>query len=178
MFSFLDRIHPLARVPLRYGLIGGVLGFLLLVVLYYIDRHPFFIHPIFDSRIAVFGVFIVFALRELRDYHFGGILFFWQGMFAGGVFVATFAFVCSVLLWVFALNVPDFVTQYIELATNQLKALVDQMDKEVYDVKMASLPSTTAFVLAKLYFVQCLGIGLFISIIISVILRRQPARTE
>ncbi|HZY79453.1 MAG TPA: DUF4199 domain-containing protein [Cyclobacteriaceae bacterium] len=162
------------RVPLRYGLIGGVLGFVLLVVLYYIDRHPFFIHPIFDSRVGLFGVFMFFILRELRDYHFGGVLFFWQGLFAGGVFVFTFGLFCALLLWIFALNVPHFVIQYIDLATNQLKGLADQMDKEVYEVKMASLPSTTAFDLAALYLVQCFGLGLFISIILSVILRRQP----
>jgi hypothetical protein len=178
MSNFLNRLHPIVGVPLRYGFIGAVLGFGLLVVLYYIDRHPFFIHPIFDSRVALFGVFTVFILRELRDYHFGGVLFFWQGLFAGGVFVLTFALLCSLLLLVFALNVPDFVIQYIDLATNQLKGLADQMDKEVFEAKMASLPSTTAFDLAVLYFVQCFGIGLFISIIISVILRRQPAKND
>lgn len=178
MFNFLNRIHPLVRVPFRYGLIGGVMGFVLLVVLYYINRHPFFIHPVFDSRVALFGVFTFFILRELRDYHYGGVLFFWQGLFAGGVFVIAFGLLCSLLLWLFTIIVPGFVIQYLELATNQLKGLVDQMEKDVYEQKMASLPSTTGLKLAALYFVQSLGIGLFISIILSVILRRQPAKTE
>jgi hypothetical protein len=178
MFDFLDRIPALVRVPQRYGFIGGILGFVLLIILYYIDRHPFLIPVFFDFRVALFGVFMYFILKELRDYYYGGLLFFWQGLAACGLFVITFAFVSSLLIWIFAVNVPGFVTQYIELATNQLrifpKETIDQIGKEIYERNMALLPSTTAFDLALLYFVQCFGIGLFISIIISVLLRRQP----
>jgi len=181
MFEFMNRIPPLARVPLRFGLIGGALGFLLVVVLYYIGRHPFLIIPIFDFRVALFGVFLYFILKELREDHFGGLLFFWQGLGAGGVFILTFALITALLIWIFGIIVPGFVTEYIQLATNQLKTIpketVEQIGKEVYEKNLELLPQTTAWNLATLYFVQCFGIGLFISIILSVILRRQPAIT-
>jgi hypothetical protein len=161
-----------------YGLIGGVLGVVLLIVLYYLDIHPFLIAPFFDFRIALFGVFIYFTLKELRDYNFGGLLFFWQGLIACGIFVLTFGVITALLLWIFALNVPAFVTTYVELATNQLKSLpkesIDQIGHDVFDKSLKSLPNTTPLDLSMLYFVQCLQIGLFISIILSVILRRQP----
>ena len=178
MFEFFNRIPPLVRVPKFYGLIGGVLGFALLVILYYIGRHPFLIPVFFDFRVALFGIFMFFILRELREYYFGGLLFFWQGMIACGLFVITFGIVASALIWVFALNVPGFVTQYVELATNQLKTFpkdaIDQIGKDVYEKNLALLPTTKPSDLAMLYFVQCFGIGFFISIILSVILRRQP----
>lgn len=178
MFEFYNRIPPLARVPQFYGLIGGVLGFILLIILYYIDRHPFLVPVFFDFRVALFGVFMYFILKELRDYHFGGLLFFWQGMIACGLFVITFGVITALLLWIFALNVPAFVTQYVELATNQLKTFpqetIDQIGRDVYEKNMAMLPKTTGADLATLYFVQCFGIGLFVAIILSVILRRQP----
>lgn len=178
MFDFIKRLPVLVRIPLRYGVIGGVLGFVLVVVLYYIDRHPFMIKVIFDFRVALFAVFLFFVLRELRDYHFGGLLFFWQGLIASWLFVLTYAIIASSLIWLFALNVPEFVRQYIELATNLVKGYskedIAQMGTEAYEKSLALLPSTTGFSLAMLYLVQCLIIGLFISIIISVILRRQP----
>jgi hypothetical protein len=179
MFDFLNRIPVLVRVPMRYGFIGGALGFVLLTILYYIDRHPFLIPVFFDFRVALFGVFMFFILRELRDYYYGGILFFWQGFAACGLFVITFAFLSSLLIWIFAINVPHFVIQYVELATNQIKSFpketIDQIGQDVYERNLALLPGTTGFDLATLYFVQCFGIALFISIIISVLLRRQPA---
>lgn len=178
MFSFLNRLPVLVRVPTRYGLIGGVLGFVLVIILYYINRHPFVIPVFFDFRVALFGVFMFFILKELRDYHYGGLLFFWQGIAACGLFVITFAILASLLIWIFAINVPGFVIQYVELATNQLKTFpketIDQIGRDVYERNLALLPNTTGFDMAALYFVQCFGIGLFISIIISVILRRQP----
>ncbi|HMJ70093.1 MAG TPA: DUF4199 domain-containing protein [Cyclobacteriaceae bacterium] len=178
MFDFLNRIPALVRVPTRYGFIGGILGFVLLIILYYIDRHPFLIPVFFDFRVALFAVFMYFILKELRDYYYGGILFFWQGLAACGLFLITFAFVTGLLIWIFAINVPDFVIQYVELATNQIKTFpkenIEQIGRDVYERNLALLPTTSAFDLAALYFVQCFGIGLFISIILSVLLRRQP----
>lgn len=178
MSDLLNRIPPLIRIPKFYGLIAGVLGFVLLIILYYIERHPFLIPVFFDFRVPLFGIFIFVVLRELRQYYFGGLLFFWQGMIASGLFVLTFALVASLLLWIFAINVPGFVIQYVDLATNQLqsfpKETVEQIGKDVYEKNLALLPTTKASDLALLYFIQCFGIGLFISIILSVILRRQP----
>jgi hypothetical protein len=178
MFKFLNRIPPIIRLPEFYGFIGGILGFVLILILYYIDRHPFLITVLFDFRVPLFGIFIYFILKELRDYYFNGLLFFWQAMIACFLFVITFAAFTSLLIWIFALNVPDFVIQYVELTTNQLKAFpretVEQIGKDVYEKNLAMLPATAASDLALLYFVQCFGIGFFVSIILSVILRRQP----
>jgi len=178
MFEFFKRIPPIVRIPKFYGFLGGILGFVLIVILYYIDRHPFLVPVFFDFRVALFGIFIFFILKELREYYFDGFLFFWQAMIASFLFVITFAVVTSLLIWIFALNVPGFVIQYVELATNQLKTFpketIDQIGRDVYDKNMAMLPSTKASDLALLYFIQCFGIGLFVSIILSVILRRQP----
>lgn len=182
MLEFWNRLPPLVRVPLRYGIIGGILGFVLVIILYYINRHPFLIQPFFDFRVALFAVFMFFALKELRDYYFNGLLFFWQGLAACWLFVITFAIVASSLIWIFALNVPDFVTQYIELATNYTKSFpkeaVDQIGKDRYDQTLAEIPKSTGLTLAKKYFGQSVIFALFISIIISVILRRQPKTTN
>jgi len=179
MSELINRIPPLVRVPLRYGLIGGALGFVIVIILYYIGRHPFLIIPVFDFRVALFGVFIFFVLKELRDYYFGGFLFFGQGMAASAIFVITFSVLASLLTWIFAINVPHFVIQYVELATNQIKTYpketIEQIGKDVYDQALVDLKSTTAFGLARLYFRQGIIIGFFISLILSVILRRQPA---
>lgn len=178
MFEFVNRIPPVVRVSLRYAAIAGVLGFVLAIILYYIGRHPLLINPAFDFRFAVFVVFMYFILKELRDDHFGGLLFLWQGMAACGIFVIAYGIIVSVLMWIFTKYVPGFVAEYVELITNQLRSYppetIEQIGKERYEQGLQQLPMTTGGDLASMYFRNGLFIGFFVGIILSVILRRQP----
>jgi hypothetical protein len=123
-------------------------------------------------------VFLFFSLKEFRDYHQHGELYFWQGIISSFLFVATFALVASALIAVFSTVVPDFVASYVQLFTDQLKTWkpedIARVGKENYDRNLMQLPSTNTFDLASLYFMQSFMIGLFISIILSVVLRKQP----
>jgi hypothetical protein len=178
MSNFIEGIPPLVRSPLRFGLIGGVLGSAFVIVLFYVGTHPFLVPVFMDFRLILFIVLIIYSLKELRDYYYKGLLYFWQGMIASLILTATFAIVASGLLWLFGELVPDFVTSYVDKAIAQVRAMppevIEKIGKERFDLSLAALPSTTAFDLALLYFLQSFGISFFISIIISVILRRQP----
>jgi hypothetical protein len=171
-------MKPIVKVPLTLGAIAGLLGAVLMIAHFYVIDHPFLIPVFFDFRIFLFGVFIFFTLKELRDLHQQGVLYFWQGLFASFIFVATYAFLSSFILGCFAYADTDFVRTYIELKTAELKAfspeVVQQIGKEVFERNLEILPSTNGFDLAWLYFWQCFVIGIFISIIMSVILRRLP----
>lgn len=176
-----NRWPLLVRVPVRYGVIGGVIALIQLMAFYYMDKHPFLIPVFFDFRIVLFAVLIFFALKELRTYHFGGLLFFWQGVIASLLFTLVFASVAALLLWLFCSLQPGFVSQYIQLAISQIKTfppeVVEQIGKDVYERNLNALPATDAFDLVSLYFVQSFGISFFISIILSVVLRQQPKHT-
>lgn len=171
-------MRPLFQISLRYGGIAGLLGAALVMGLYYMDWHPFLIPVFLDFRIFLFGVFIFFTLKELRDFHYRGIFYFWQGLIASFVFTATFAMAASTAIGLFIFIVPAFLQEYISKSIEQLKSLppdvVSQIGKDVYDRNVEILPTTNAFDLALLYFMQSFLIGAFISIILSVILRRQP----
>lgn len=171
-------MKPLVKISLRYGVLAGIIGSVLLVGLYYIGRHPFLIPVFMDFRIFLFGIFIFFTLRELRDIYQDGILYFWQGVFASFLFTLCYAVLASLLLSLFVHFVPDFLTDYISLSIAQLKMLppdvIQQIGKEVYESNLEMLPATRSADLAFLYFSQSFMISLFISIILSVILRKQP----
>jgi hypothetical protein len=51
---------------------------------------------------------------------------------------------------------------------------IERIGKEVFERNLNQLPTTNISVLAMTYFVQGLAIGFFVSIILSVIVRRQP----
>src|SRR3954469_1851165 len=96
-------MRPIVKIPLKYGVIASALGSSLLIVLYFLGRHPFLIPVYMDSRIFLFGVFLYYSLRELRDFFQHGILYFWQGMIASFLFVAVFAVITSAVIGIFCL---------------------------------------------------------------------------
>jgi len=175
MFSLVKRLTFLS---VRNGWIAGVLGFFILIALYYMGRHPFLFPVYFDFRIILLSVFTVMTLKEFRDDYQEGVLYFGQAMIGSFLFTLTFACVASLLIWIFCLAVPDFVTTYIKIATEQLKSIspevIEQLGKEEFERNLNRLPLTKGSDLAFDYFGKTFIISLFISIIISVILRRQP----
>lgn len=167
----------LLKVALRYGIVAAIIGSGILVALYYMGRHPLLIPWYIDFRIFLFAIFIFFALREIRDYYQKGVLYFSHGIFASLVFTVTYAVLSSLAIYGFTALVPEFLTDYIELSLQQLKSFPPseiEKGKDVYLKALAALPSTEAADLALLYFVQSFGISVVLSIILSVILRRQP----
>jgi hypothetical protein len=169
---------PLLKVSIRYGLVAGVLTFILLVALYYIGTHPLLIAPYLDFRILLFGIFIFFALKEVRDYYQNGELYFWQGMIGGGIVILLADVIASIGLTIFGNIEPEFIASYVKEMTQYLgtfsKEDIERIGKEVFERNLKQLPTTNVSVLAITYFVQGLSIGFFVSIILSVILRRQP----
>lgn len=171
-------MKTLLKVSLRFGVLAAFIGLALVIGLYYLDRHPLLIPVYMDFRIILFGVFIFFTLREIRDFHQNGVLYFWQGIFASFLFTLCYAVVTSLALLVFMHAVPEFLTEYIALSTKQLQAIpaevIETIGRAVYERNLEMLPATRPGDLSVLYFSQCLLISLFISIILSVVLRRQP----
>jgi hypothetical protein len=171
-------MKPLVRVPLIYGLIAGLLGAILVVGLYYVAPHPFLIPVFLDFRIFLFGVFVFFVLKELRDHYQGGTLYFGQGMMASFIFITLYAIVSSALITLFAYWEKSFVTSFIDLFTKQVQGLgeeeIRQIGKDNIERNLKALASTNAFWMGWNYFKQCYWIGLLVSIILSVTLRRQP----
>lgn len=171
-------MRPLFKVAFRYGVIGGLICSAVLTALYAMDIHPFLVPVFLDFRVFLFGVLIVFSLKEIRDYVYDGILFFWQGMIASYAMLMTTALIASAYTWAFATVSKQFLPEYVNFLLKQFtenKALIiENVGEEAYQQQLAKLPSTSAADLSADYFLKSMIIGLFLTIILSVILRRQP----
>jgi Protein of unknown function (DUF4199) len=171
-------IPPLARIPLAYGALAGLLSVGFIIMFYYFGKHPFLIPPFFDSRILVIAILTFFALKEVRDYFLGGILFFWQGMGGCLVFLGAMALVDWAGIAIFGALELGFVTAYIEQGIAQIKSIpaesIAQIGQQAVDEVLKTLPTTTLTDMSLKYTSQTFAIGFFITIIVSVILRRQP----
>ena len=166
------------KISARYGAAAGILAFILLLVMYYIGRHPLLTSPFLDFRILLFGIFIFFTLKEFRDYYQDGNLYFWQAMLGGWNVILIATIVTSILLWLFGVWDNGFVDSYIAQVTAYLKSFpkedIDRIGKEIYERNLMALPATNIFDLIQTYFMQGIVIGFFVTIILSAILRRQP----
>jgi hypothetical protein len=171
-------IKKLLRISVRYGTVGGILAFILLIIVFYLGRHPLITSPFLDFRLLLFGIFIFFTLKEFRDYEQEGVLYFPQAMIGGLVVIMIMTTITSIMLQIFGTIEKDFVTTYIEQVTAYVKAFskedIERVGKEIYERNLAELPSTNISGLTVTYFVHGLVIGFFVNIILSVILRRQP----
>ena len=169
---------PLVRVGVRYGVIGAVLCVGFMIALYYMGKHPFLINPFVDPRIPVFAVMMLFFLKELRDFHQGGTLYFWQGMIGGFLFTLVCAMLCWLGILAFATLDPAFVSSYISLALTQTKSFspedIDRIGKEVFAQSLEELRNADRYFMASRYFFQSFIISFFVSIIVSIVLRRTP----
>jgi len=166
----------LIKICVRFGLVAGVLTSVLMIILFYIGKHPFLIAPFLDFRILIFGVFIFFSLKEFRDYYQEGLLYFWQALPGSLVVVLVASLAGSAGLYFFGLVEPGFLQRYIQEMMAYLKTFppenIEQIGKETYERNLNGLPATNLADLVKTYFFQGTIIGFFISIILSVILRR------
>jgi hypothetical protein len=173
----MKNLSPLVRVPVKYGIFGGILAFILLFTLFFLGRFPFI--PV--ERTLLFAVFIFFALKEYRDYYQEGFMHFWQGMMGGIICYVTMALIASLILVIWGQIDDAYLVQYIDVMTEQIETnrtdLEERMGKEVINNQLVKLPLTTTLDLAFDYLLKSMFIGIFLTIIISVILRRQPKNT-
>lgn len=169
---------PLVKVAFRYGVIGAFLCMGFVCTLYYLDRHPFLINPFVDPRVPVFAVMLFFGLKEVREYYLGGTLYFWQGMIGSFLFTLVCASLCWLMLIAFATVEPGFVQRFVTQAIEQTKAFsaedIDRIGRGTYEQTIQELEKADRYFMASRYFFQSFILSFFISLIISVVLRRQP----
>lgn len=168
---------PLVRVSVRNGLIGGILGFCMLVVLYYIRPiHPLLlVNPLLDIRIFVFPIFIFFTLKEYKARFSDGILYFWQGMISSYIFLIIYGLICFTGIAVFAFAVPEFSKDYTHQSIELLKQnpdFIKKIGEEEFKRNFTEATPTNGLRLGFVYFMTTLAIGFFISLLLTVIMRK------
>lgn len=165
------------QVALKYGFFMALLLGAVFVGLFYAGRHPLLIPIIYDVRILLLAIFIFFSIKEFRDYRNGGVLHFWQGMLIGLVIIFVVGLLMMIIILTFGALEENLLSRYLTEMTIQLtenkEDFLEAIGEEAYQNAFRKLPSTTLGDLALDYYLKSFGIGLFLTIIISIILRRQ-----
>jgi hypothetical protein len=174
----LKNLNPFLSISFRYGGIAVILSIILFLVLYYGGQNPLLIPAFLDFRILLFPIFLVFSLRDYKENHNGGILHFWQGFSIGVSVILVIAIFMALFILVFGSWVePHFVANFVQSSIDQIESAREKITSAIGEEELTTvleiLPSTTLYDLALDYFLKSLPYGIFLTIIISLILRKK-----
>jgi len=160
-------------------LIASVLGIVLILVLYFAGKHPLLIPIIVDYRLLMLPLFIFFAIKETRDVYWRGSLSFAQGMGLGFVVYGSIGIIVGLsLLLINHFTGGEFTQSFVDITYSQLvenrEEFLKAIGEEAYLAGLEKTPLTTSLDLAFDYFIKTCALGILFTIIISVILRKQP----
>jgi len=173
----MHRLQPYVQTALKYGLMGGALIVVLFVVMVFFEINPLVAGKKMDFGFIIMPIFIFFSLKEYRDYRNNGELRFWQAMSLGIFTLVILSLVSALVVWGFlSLFGDEFLRQYIVDRTILLEEykpmIIESTSEEVYERTFYELQNVTPAILAFDDLIKKIFAGLFITLIISVILRR------
>ena len=172
--------NPLFTVPLRFGLIGAAFNILAILVVFYLGQHPLLLNPLVNGQLVLYGLIFFASFKYFKDQFTGGIMHFWQGLAIGLFAYIVMSTVIALFIYVFSeVDSTRFLSEFIRLKTKELTLNKDAylqargVGEEAYNRALSTLPGTKPIHLALLYIRQSLLIGLFITIIFSVLMRNK-----
>lgn len=170
--------NNLTQTAIKFGLIGALMNIVALVTLFYLGKHPLLLSPLIDARLPLYGLFIFFSIKFFRDEN-EGILHFWQGLALGFLVYLIMAQMAAAFIAVFgSIESTQFLSTYISTAIEQINKnkealLQNNINEKTLTDALELLPNTTANNLAFDYFLKSMPIGLILTLLISILMRRK-----
>jgi hypothetical protein len=168
----------MVKISIKYAITCGIF----LLILFFLTRY-FGVDPFIDLGqllfdLLIFFIFIYFAQNEFKKYHHGGILHFWQGMTIGFmVYLPGVLFFCGGL-WIAMLIDPEILTSYqqaaMKLLEDQSKMYIEQFGEDQYLEQQKAIENTTISSMIFTALIKKILVGLFITPVVSIILRKIP----
>ena len=168
------------KTQLNYGSQAGLIAFILFLIYYYLGFNPFGNIRFLTVWVPILFVFkTIKAVREDRN----GFISYGSALQNGIFFSFIYSSFSSILVYLFAIIFPNHLieTQVNELNKNleELEKLSGIFSKETYELMISSIEiaieNTNIRTLAWSEFQFKLMGGVFISLIISFILKKKPS---
>jgi len=169
-------IYPSAKTALLFGLTGGFLAILQFLTLHFLDRNPLLTGKIFD--IVLLLLILFFAIRYFRDYENGLRLEFLEGLKVGLLTSAILGLVSALFVFIFLTFINPGVMEAYKaeridfLITNQDKVL-ENIKPELFEKTIEEIKSISIKDLVMDEILRKTIIGLFLSIVLAIFLRKK-----
>ena len=171
--------HPIVAVGLRYGLVSGGLAIILFFVVMLFNENPLIVTKWFDYLLV--PGFVFFAIREFRRYYNGGAMQFWEGASVGFITYVTSALLFALVTGGYLATVgqewvADYVANRTALVQANQESFTQELGEDTYRQVLAEVQATETMDLVLDDFYRKLMIGVFVTLIIATVQRRQPAK--
>jgi hypothetical protein len=159
-----------------FGVLGGVLGLISFFTLSFFREDPTTLNLVFGYVIVPISIYL--ALRYFKDYSNKGFISFAEGMSVGFVSYMIIAIISFLGIWLFLtidFNLFELIkSSKIDTLVQSKDTIVSQVGQNSYDATLESvkLMSKTDIALNDAFWK--IIPGLFFTIIISIILRKNP----
>ncbi len=167
MSRYLKNAYP-------FGLFGGILALIGFWVFHLVGLDPITMSIVFN--LINLTLFIGLAIYYFKKYHNQSYLSFAQGMTVGFFSYAIIATVAFIGIYVSFALVPDLFAALkagrIEMLETRSEGLMEEVGEKAYLRTMEEVQNMKMYHFALNDFIWKIIFGLFLSIIISIILRR------
>ena len=167
------------RTVLKCGLISGaIMAALMMVTLPFAQQIGFdYAMVVGYTTMLIAFVMIFVGIRSYRDTVLNGFISFKRGV-AVGLLITLIATLCYVITWeiVYYNFLPDFADQYANHLTQKLQnsgATSEQIAQKVEEIKQMKMILENPIYNALVAFTEPLPVGLVISLVSALILRRK-----
>ena len=170
---------PLFKVPAKFGAFGAIMIIAMFCVFYFTESNPLTEMGLFDFFII--PIFLFFGIKEFKDSYNHKLLEFWQGMTAGFVVYFSIAILTSLFIFIF-LNLSgsemmdDYVANKLEILAEKKSGIIEEMGEETFLNSEKDILSVSIFDVTLDNFLKKTFIGLLLTIMIAVIMRRKPVK--
>ena len=167
-----------------YGLIGGIVAAVLMLTTFHtfsycegtVDQGTSMLIGYASMLIAFSLVFV--GIRNYRDKFNGGVISFGNA-FKIGVLISLIASTIYVIAWLidYYFFVPDFMEKYSAHVLSELKASgasAAEMDKKTKEMADFAVQYKNPLFNAMITYTEILPVGLIVTLISSLILKRKP----
>ena len=160
----------------QFGGIGGVLSLVAFVILSFLRSDPTNLSLIFGYVITPISLFL--AIKFFKEYKNQGFLSFAEGMSVGFVTYLLIALISGIGIWIILLVSPvlfeEIKLSKLEVLEQNKETIIAQMGDDSFTTALFSVQNMISWYLALNDAIWKLIPGLFFTIIISVILRKNP----
>lgn len=160
----------------KFGGISGALSILAFITLSFLYSDPTNLNLVFGYVITPIAIFL--AIKFFKEYGNNGYLSFAEGMSVGFVAYMLEAIVSLVGIWLVLIIQPDLFERInnskLEVLMSSKESIIAQVGQSSFDFTLESIKNMVPWDIALNDALWKIIPGLFFTIIISIILRKNP----
>jgi hypothetical protein len=160
----------------KFGALGGILSVVSFYCLSYLNPDPTNLNLVFGYFLIPVSVFL--SVKFFKDYSNSGFLSFAEGMTIGFVTYSIIGLLSILGIWLILKLSPDLFevikAQKIDLLSENKEIIISQVGENSFEATQKSIQALSPWNIALNDGLWKIIPGMFFSIIISIILRKNP----